>query len=102
MRNSGEIDVSAATATADGGEVRITSDNVIAQFGAVRANATGGTGGTVVLESGDTTSLSTDSVVEATSSAGTGGTVHLLGPQVGLFDNAKWMPRVALAAARYS
>ncbi|HEX9583715.1 MAG TPA: filamentous hemagglutinin N-terminal domain-containing protein, partial [Gammaproteobacteria bacterium] len=88
VRNSGTVDVSAETPGEDGGEISITSDSVIEQYGTLTADAANGDGGTVTLESNDTTIAAGDSVTSARSASGQGGTVKLLGERVGLADNA--------------
>ena len=92
VRNLGEVDAS-ADASGDapgeaGGEIRITSDTAIDQYGVITADASDGSGGTVVLESADTTMVGGDSITSARSESAKGGVVQLLGDKVGLVDDA--------------
>ena len=88
VSNTGTIDVSAETSVADGGSIDITSDSVIEQYGVLTADASDGDGGSVTLESEDTTYVGGDAVITASSENANGGVVHVLGSQVALLDDA--------------
>ncbi|MDZ7736352.1 MAG: filamentous hemagglutinin N-terminal domain-containing protein [Gammaproteobacteria bacterium] len=111
--NTGTLDASAGDATSDGGTVEITGDT-IEQQGVIKADSTGGDGGTIKLVAEDTNIISGDAVMSATSSplpvgegqgegdeddsssplplgegqgeGGKGGSVHVLGDKVALLD----------------
>ena len=84
--NSGQIDVSAGTATDDGGVVEITAAN-ITNGGLIIADATAGGGGSIHVESTDTT-ITTGTVSATSTGGGAGGEIRLLGDNVGLFEDA--------------
>ena len=83
VRNSGTLDASGT----NGGEIVVSSDSNIEQSGTITADASTGTGGTISLQSGDTTTLADGSRTSASSQAGQGGHIDLLGPQVGVFGS---------------
>jgi filamentous hemagglutinin family protein len=84
INNSGTI--RADSAVSEGGRILLkASKNATLEAGSV-TTASGITGGTVEVQSGDTTLVA--GVVEATGSAGKGGTVQVLGNLVGLTGNA--------------
>ena len=83
--NTGRINASAGTATDRGGNIDIAGAN-ITNTGALLADATGGDGGSIHVESTDTTLSS--GTVSAASSEGTGGEVKMLGERVGLIGIA--------------
>ena len=83
--NTGRINTSAGTATDRGGSIDIAGTN-ITNTGLLLADATGGDGGSIHVESSDTTLSS--GTVSAASSEGAGGAVKLLGERVGLIGIA--------------
>jgi filamentous hemagglutinin family protein len=83
--NTGTLNANAADGTSDGGTIEITGANVT-QAGTVSADSSGGQGGTINIQSSDTTLVSGNSVTTATSESGQGGTVHVLGDRVGILD----------------
>jgi len=85
--NTGTITADAGDATSSGGSVELTAENVT-NSGTITANATGGDGGSIKLQSTDTTLVEGNAVVTASSSSAQGGTVQVLGDKVGLFDAA--------------
>jgi len=87
VENSGIIDVS-ARAPGDAGSVAMRSDAGAMQRGRVHADAIGGDGGRVIVESADRTLLDAGSTMTANASAGIGGEVHALGDTVTMLDGA--------------
>jgi filamentous hemagglutinin family protein len=98
--NTGQLNASAADSSSDGGTIEITAEN-ITNTGTIKADSTGGNGGTITLESNDTTLISGNAVISATAipspsegegqdggEIGQGGTIHVLGDKVGLLDLA--------------
>jgi filamentous hemagglutinin family protein len=83
VANSGTLDATGS----QGGTVTLSADNV-EHSGTITADGSAGNGGTIEITSNDTTLLTGDSYVSASSVEGEGGTVHILGEQVGLFDNS--------------
>jgi filamentous hemagglutinin family protein len=84
ISNSGTLN--ASSAVAEGGKILLkASRNATLDTGS-QTTANGTSGGSVEIQSGDTTRVS--GTVEAKGSAGNGGTVHVLGHQVGLLGAA--------------
>jgi filamentous hemagglutinin family protein len=83
--HSGTIRADSAVATADGRIVLKATKSATLEAGSV-TTANGPSGGSVTVQSGDTTLVS--GAIEATGSAGIGGTVRVLGNLVGLTGNA--------------
>jgi filamentous hemagglutinin family protein len=84
--NTGTINADAGDAASSGGTIELIAANVT-NTGTISANAQGGDGGFIKLQSKDITFVSGDSVITATSSENKGGTVHVLGNTVALLDN---------------
>ncbi len=85
--NTGSLYVSVAEG--DAGQIEILGENVTSS-GEILANSEHGNGGTILLESNDTTLLTGDSVTSASSFVGgRGGNVIILGNWVGLLDESK-------------
>ena len=86
--NTGQIDVSAASASDDGGHLTLRGAEVINR-GALRADAVHGDGGLVDVRATDKTVFDAGSQVSATSVQGQGGRVHTTARQLELdFDAA--------------
>ncbi|MGA9852792.1 MAG: filamentous hemagglutinin N-terminal domain-containing protein, partial [Gammaproteobacteria bacterium] len=60
----------------------------VVNSGVLDASSTKGNGGSVVMQSTNTSEIQGDGVINVSSATGQGGTVQILGNQVGLFDNA--------------
>jgi len=87
-KNTGTIDVSSTEPGHRGGDVTLRGDNVN-NSGTIKADAAQGDGGTITLESNDTTTLGGDGAITARSeTGGQGGAITVLGDNVGLFDQA--------------
>ena len=74
-----------------GGQIRLVAmgaGSSVINTGTLNVSGTNGDGGTIQLQSDDTTIVSGNSVIDASSSDAKGGTVQVLGNKVGLFDNA--------------
>ncbi len=73
-----------------GGEIRLVgmgAGSSVLNTGTLNVTGTNGDGGTVVLQSSDTTIVSGDSVIDASSTDTDGGKVKILGDKVGVLDN---------------
>jgi filamentous hemagglutinin family protein len=86
INHSGTIRADSAQTTEDGRIVLKATKHTTLEAGSV-TTANGRKGGTIEIQSGDTTLVT--GKVEATGSAGKGGTVHVLGEQVGLIGDAR-------------
>ncbi|TFG86842.1 MAG: filamentous hemagglutinin N-terminal domain-containing protein, partial [Hyphomicrobiales bacterium] len=87
VENAGSIDVS-ALGTGVAGTVALTSDADVVQRGQIHADAPGGGGGRVTLESAGLALLDAGSAISARSTGGRGGEVRVLGASVAMLDAA--------------
>jgi filamentous hemagglutinin family protein len=85
INHSGTIRANGAVATEDGRIMLRATRNVTLEAGSV-TTANGPAGGSITIQSGDTTLVS--GAIEATGSSGRGGSVQVLGNLVGLMDRA--------------
>jgi filamentous hemagglutinin family protein len=86
ISHSGAIRADSAVATEDGRIVLKATKNATLEAGSV-TTANGPAGGSVTIQSGDTTLVA--GTVEAKGTEGRGGTIQLLGNLVGVIDNAE-------------
>ena len=82
INNSGTLN--ASSAVVEGGRILLKATQNIETTASSTISASGSTGGTVALQSGDTTLV--EGEIAATGSSGAGGTVQVLGNLVGLSE----------------